>query len=63
MLQTQYSAKLHGISRHTERNAFTEYGVGIDVIKTIESRKITCPVNVVQHIFIDYLSNNMIEWK
>ena len=37
------------------------HDVIIDVIKLDATRKLTCLLNVVQHIFIDSLSINMLE--
>ena len=34
-----------------------------DVTKPNDAGKIVYPLNVVQHIFIDSLSVNMLEWK
>ena len=55
--------KLHGISLYTKRYANTPHDVIFDVIKLNDSGKIACPLNKVQHIFIDSLSVSMLEWK
>ena len=57
------SDKLHDISRHTKRKANTPHDVIFDVIKPNDAGKIACPLNIVQHIFMDSLSVNMLEWK
>ena len=45
------------VPQNTERNVNnTAHDVISDVIKPNDTRKITCPPNVVQHIFIDSLS-------
>ena len=49
--------KLHDISRYTIRNANTHNDVIFDLIKPKDAGKIACPLNIVQHIFIDFLSD------
>ena len=63
--QTGYlSDKLHGKSHNTERNVNTARDIIFDVIKPNDTRKITCPLNVVQYIsFVDSLSICMLEWQ
>ena len=39
------------------------YDIIFDVIKLNDTRKITCQLKVISHIFIDYLSVSMLEWK
>ena len=39
------------------------HGVIFDVIKPNNIGKIACPLNVIQHIFIDSFSGSMLEWK
>ena len=55
--------KLHDIAQNTKRNANTPHDVIFDIIKPNDARKIACPLNIVQHIFIDSLSVSMLEWK
>ena len=47
--------KLHNISRYTKRNANMPHDVIFDVIKPNDARKISCPLNIVQHIFTNFL--------
>ena len=57
------SDKLQDIPRNTERNIDMAHDVISDIIKSNDAKKITCPLNVVQHILIDSLSIVMLEWK
>ena len=41
---------------------YTMHDVIFDVIKPNDAEKIACPLNIVQHIFIDSLSVSMLEW-
>ena len=67
MLNTYFlfisSDKIDEISRNKERNTNTPHDVIFDVIKLNDAGKIACPLNAVQHIFIDSLSVSMLEWK
>ena len=55
--------KLHDISWNTKRNANMPHDIIFDFIKPNDAGKIACPLNIVQHIFIDSLSVSMLEWK
>ena len=57
------NGKLHDISRYAKRNDNTPHDVIFDVIKPNDAGKMACPMNIVQHIFIDFLSFSMLEWK
>ena len=54
---------VHDISWYTKMNANTPYDIIFNVIKPNDAGKIACPLNIVQHIFIDSLSVSMLEWK
>ena len=48
---TKMRDKLHDISQNTERNINTTHDVRFDIIKQNDTRKITCPLIIVHHIF------------
>ena len=55
--------KLHDISWFAKRNDNTPHDVIFDVIKPNDAGKMACPMNIVQRVFIDFLSVSMLEWK
>ena len=58
-----WNDKLHNISRYAKRNDNMPHDVIFDVIKPNDAGKMACPMNIVQHVFIDFLSVSMLEWK
>ena len=53
--------KLQDISWYTKRNANMPHVVIFDAIKSNDTGKIACPLNIIQHISIDSLSVSMLE--
>ena len=51
---------LHDILRYRKRNVNSPHYVIFDVIKPNDAGKIACPLNIVEHIFIDSLSVGML---
>ena len=39
------------------------HDVIFDIIKPNDAGKMVCPMNIVQNIFIDFLSVSLLEWK